>query len=167
MFENFLSAEGGHGKGFWDADQVLFLNLSGPWQTSLNAIFLIQVPKSCFYKAVPFLKILQWLTSLTQNKIKSSYHGLQGLKHLAPPTFCPPVTQDTWSRLLLQGHSAHWVFSLENSPSGCPMTTPLNVIQMSVQMSAFQRCLPITAIFLPFYFSLCHLAQSDKCYINV
>lgn len=120
MLENFLSAEGGHGKGFWDADQVLFLNLSRPWQTSLTAIFLTQVPKSCFYKAVPFLKILLWLTSLTQNKIKSSYHGLQGLKHLAPSTF------------LSTSHPRH----MRQAPAAGPFCTlSLQPWKLSVQLS--------------------------------
>lgn len=41
----------------------------------LNGLFSTQMTKLCFYKAVPFPKIFQWLTYLTQKNIESSFHG--------------------------------------------------------------------------------------------
>ena len=95
MFDNFLNAERPHGKVFRDANKILFLNLSGPLQTSLNGVLSMQVPKLYFTNLFLFSKSCYGLPFSIRIKsvvLTIVYKALN--TSTLRPSFYSPVMQD-------------------------------------------------------------------------
>ena len=133
-----------------------FHRLCGPLQTSLKSINSIQMQKftklyffsKSFYDLPVSHGIILWSTRLKDHSIL--------------PSSCSPATQDTGSRLLLQGYPTH-VSSALRALLPAVMTTHFLTSLVCVKVCLLElsthHCSLLTL-------SLGHLSQSDKCYIN-